>query len=248
MTTLRPLLAYVPWQARDALGRAVVPIVVFAALAGLPIWAFARQTGRTDFMVDGPARDTVLMMYAQTLPLAITLGALLLMSQSSALDRERQYFRFVFAHQVPPWAYYLQRYTVALAIFVACCTVIPIAFTQVVTPVPVLAVVRSAALSGFLIGSLAMLCGVLVQRDGLLLIAIYLGATLLQQLERLDRLPGWLATVAVALPPVHAHGELREAWLTGRAASPGNLTLVLVYSSGLLLLSLLLLRRLALAR
>lgn len=247
MTVASPLAAYARWQLRDSLPRLATPLVIFLALGMLPLWALARQSGGFAAMrADGEAQQMVLVAYHSTLTLAMTLGAVLLASGVVALDRERQHFRFLFSNPVAPWKYYLQRFVVGAVMFALVMALIPLGFSALVTDVPVLPVITSSLMYALLYGSLATLCGALVNRDGILFIGIILIAGVLQQSKQM--LPGWVGAVANSLPPIQVTGTVRGAWLAGRTADTGDLLLVGLYSLGMLAAALVLIRRAPLAR
>ena len=248
MTALSPLLAYAPYQARDALLRAIMPVALFAAMGGVPLWAFAGQEGFAAIQSPGPQQSAALTIYTQTLSLAMTLGAIVLVHGLAALDRERQYFRFPFAQPVVPWQYYLQQFAIGTALYVAFLAIIPIGFSLVITDVPVLPVLQSALLYALLYGSLALLTGSLLNRDGVLYILVVIVGFTLQQLDRSGALSDAMAAVAHALPPFAAADAVRTSWLAERALEGNDLTLVVGYSLGMLVSALYLIRNKALAR
>jgi hypothetical protein len=248
MTGLSPLLAYAPFQARDAILRALMPVALFALVAGLPLWALSGQQSLVAMRSPGEHQAAALMIYSQAMTLAMTLGAIVMVHGLAALDRERQYFRFPFAQPVVPWQYYLQQFAVGTVLFVACFALIPVGFGLVVTEVPVLPVLQSALLYALLYGSLALLTGSLLNRDGILYILLVIMGFSLQQLERSDALSDLMAGVAHALPPFAAADAVRSRWLAERALDGNDLTLVVGYSVGMLVAALFLIRNKALAR
>lgn len=241
-----PLAAYLRWNLRDGLPHLAVPIGLFLLLGGLPIWSLARTSGIASLREPSAAQQLALQAYTGILAMSLTLGALVLMSGVVALDRERQYFRFLFSNPVAPWQFYLQRYLLSVIAFALVMMVIPLGFSMIVTEVPVLAVAKSALLYGALYGALAMLAGALLNRDGIVLIGVVVITTVLQQIKA--ELPGWLGTVADALPPIAAADAVRKAWLNSGEADLGSLGLVVAYSLGMLAVALLLIRRTPLAR
>lgn len=242
-----PLLLYARWQLREALGKALVPVLLFAGIGGIPLWTIHRQ-GAAGGMGAADLERADMAIYGATMPLVMTLGAVLLANALVSTDREKQHFRFLFSRPVAAWRFYLQQFVLSVLLFVACFTVIPVGFGLLVTPVPVFAALQSAALYALLIGSLAFLCSVLVNKDGVLLVVVALFSVTLQQAERAAALPRWAALLADALPPFVAADTVRSRWLDGRAADTGDLTLVLLYAAGMLMVSLFLLRRTPLAR
>jgi len=247
MTVSSPLAAYARWQLRDSLPRLATPLVIFLSLGLLPLWALARQSGGFAAMrLEGEPQAMALVAYHSTLTLAMTLGAVLLASGIVALDRERQHFRFLFSNPVAPWKYYLQRFVIGAVMFALVMALIPLGFGALVAGVPVLPVITSSLMYALLYGSLAMLCGALLNKDGILFIGIILVAGVLQQSKPM--LPEWVGAVANSLPPVNVTSTVRAAWLAGRAADTGDVLLVGLYSLAMLAAALVLIRRAPLAR
>ena len=243
-----PLTAYAKFQFRDGLWRATVPVLIFLGIGGIPIWSLASQRSLAAMRQGGEAQAMVVAIYTQTMSLSMTLGALMLVSGFVALDRERQHFRFLFSTPVEPWRYYLQQYAISALLFVAIFSLVPLGFGLVVTSVPIVAVTKSAALYALLFGSLALLCGALVNRDGVVLIVTLVGGTVLQRLAEAEMLPRLAAGVARALPPFIVADDVRSRWLAGGALEGNGVALVIAYSLAMLVVALWLIRRAPLAR
>lgn len=242
-----PLAAYARWHVREALPRMITPLALFAALGGFPLWALANQVGLDAMGVPGSSENsTAMQMYSTMLSLSITLGSIVVASGIIALDRERQYYRFLFSHPVVPWQFYLQKYLLTAALFGLAMMVIPLVYSAVVADVPVLGVAAAAILYAFIYGSLAMLCGALLNKDGIAFIGVIVVTSVLQ--ESAQMLPGWLAQVARALPPLKVADTVRRDLLAGNAVDTGDVVLVVTYSLGMLIAALLLVRRAPLAR
>jgi len=246
--TLQPLLAYIPWHARDGIVRALTSPLTFALLGGIPLATVPFEGGIASMATNPQMRDFGTSLYLNVGSLAMMLGAVLQMSNVVALDRERQYFRFLFAHQVAPWMYYLQRYVVGVALFAALFMLVPIVYSQVVVPVNILGALKAAVLFGAFVGSLALLCGAFTKREGLALIAVYLTAAMMQPPQVYAALPTWAQWFSKILPPAHAAAEVRDAWMKGVDAVPADLWLTLGWTAGMLAAALFVIRRLPLAR
>lgn len=243
-----PLGGYLRWHAQDSLLRAFTPAILFSGMGGFPLWSVARTVGLGAMDRPGESQSLALQIYGNTMPLAMTLGAVILATGLPATDREKQYFRFLFAKPVAAWAFYLQQFLVALALFVAAMTLIPIGFSAIVTAVPVLAVTQSALVFGLLYGSLVVLCGALVNRDGVAFIVVAASSFMLQGLGKAGALPDWLAGIARGLPPFVVADGMRALWLAGEPVPLGDIVHVTGYSIGMLAAALFLVRRLPLAR
>lgn len=243
------VLAYAPWHARDAVVRALVPGALWVGIGGIPIALLIQAAGLDAVRTGGPAHENARMIYLQTLPLAMTLGALIVGSGFVSEDRDRGHVRFLFSTPVVVWQYYLQRFTIGILLFAAALALVPWGFGLLLFPVPVWPVVSGALLYALLLGALAMLAGALTRRDGAVIIVVTLVASVLQQAARMNpEVPGWVARTAAVLPPVDTADQVRTAWFAGRAADTGDLVYVLAYALGMLVTALAIVRRAPLAR
>lgn len=246
--TLQPLLAYLPWQLREAAARAVGPVIIFAVLGGLPLWGMAASSEEFDF-ANPQVQAIALQMFQGNAGLCIVIGGLLLMTRTVALDRERQHVRVLFAHPVSPEWFYLQRYIVGLLCFLLFFVSVPLVYSWLAVPVPVLGTIKAAALLGALVGALGLLCAAITQKDGLVLLALLLISTTLHELRKSDVLPSWAEVVTWALPPIGFGTDLVSLLLRDAPLPDGNaLWLVLGYTVGLLAAALFIIRRAPLVR
>lgn len=247
MTGTSPL-AYVRWHARDSLLRSLVPLLLFTAIAALPIRSLASRFGMDAIRAEGQLQQNVLQIYSQTLTLAMTLGAVLLLSGFVAQDRERGHVRFFFAAPIVPWQHYLTRAIVAVTMFTAVFLLIPLVFSRIVVPVEIVGVLKSALLFATLYGGLALLAGALINKDGVLFILLVVGTSLLQQLDKGELLSQPLAGLARALPPLVLADAVRTQWLAGNAPATGDLVHVGLYALAMIAIALFVVRRTPLAR
>jgi hypothetical protein len=239
---MRPLLAYLPWHARDSVVKAISPLVIFLAIAGIPLGVFTASTGVPLFGGDERVAAMALSIWPQATGLAITIGAILVMSQVISLDREKQHVRFLFAHPVSPVAFYVQRFVVGVVMLVLAFAPVPLLFSRIVE-VPILATFYALLLQSLLIGGLCTLASVLTQRDGAWVIGVYLVSNVVQGISGGGGAPKWLETLAWALPPVQQANGFASAWLNGRTVAPEELVLVVGYSLGMIATAFFLLRR-----
>ncbi len=241
-------LAYLRWHVRDALPRAVMPLVIFLGVGGLPLWSLIGREGLEAARTAGRFQEALLQVYTQTMTLSMTLGALVVISGIVAVDRERGHVRFLFANPVSAWRHYLVRSVVGVLLFAVAFTAVPIGFGALVVRVPVGAVLQGALLMAFLYGALMLLAGALTARDGPVAIVLVVMSSVLQQLAKAEQLPRWADLLAGLLPPLVAAGDVRGAWLGGTAAATGDLLLVLGYSFGMLVAALVVIHRAPLVR
>jgi hypothetical protein len=244
---LRPLIAYLPWHARDVAVKVFAPFLLFFVMAGLPLAAFSSQTGISLFSGETRMQGIALSIWGSTASLCILIGSVLLMNGSFALDREKQHVRVLFAHQVAPELFYLQRFAVGLALFAASFTLVPVLFSQIVT-VPVLGTLLALLLTAFFLGSMLLLIGAVTQRDGLVFIGVYLVSNILQTITQTGAGAAWLRGLAWVLPPVRQLSSFSNAWIGGRTVEPQDLVLVLGYGIGMLVSALVLIKRAPLVR
>ena len=244
---LRPLIAYLPWHARDVAVKVFAPFLLFVVIAGIPLAAFSSQTGIPLLGGEQRMQDMALPVWSSSASLCILIGSVLLMNGSFALDRERQYVRVLFAHQVPPELFYLQRFAVGLTLFAASFTLIPVMFSQIVT-VPILGTLLALLLTAFFVGSMLLLIGAVTQRDGLVFIGTYLFSSVLQAVTQGGIGPAWLRGLAWALPPVRQVSNFSSAWIGGRTVDPQDLILVIGYGMGMLASAVVLIKRAPLVR
>ncbi len=242
------LLAYVPWHVRDILPRAVVPMVLFAVFGGIPIAATMAGAGNTAPPDPEAVGAMLRLVFIGVAPLCLTLGAFLFMTRSLAEDRERQYVRFLFAHPVAPAPFYLSRFVVGLLTFLICFVPVPLALRAFGADVPLLASLVAMASILVLIGGLATLCAAIANKDGLVLIIVYIATQSLQRLAVQDALPEWLQAVARGLPPIESLNLVLKTLLEGGTWPVTDLVHVIGYGLGLLAAGLLVIRRAPLVR
>lgn len=246
--TLRPLLAYLPWQMRDMAIRALAPLAIMLVLAGVPIFAFLRSQEVVDLVNDASQADFVRFGFQSVAGLAITLGAFLFMSSSVALDRDKQYVRFFFSHQVNPVNYYLQRFAVGMLVYLAIFALAPVSVELFLTDVNVLGSLAAFAITLVLVGGLTVLAASLTNRDGLALILSFIVIRTLQQLATQDLLSEWMKPVTRGLPPIETMSVLSKALLEGGTYQATDVIHVVGYGLGLLAAGLLVMRRAPLVR
>ncbi len=245
--SLRPLIAYLPWHARDVAVKVFAPFLLFFVLAGIPLGTFAAQTGVPLFGGQERIQALALSLWSSTSSLCILIGSVLLMNGSFSLDREKQHVRVLFAHPVRPELFYLQRFAVGLVLFAASFTLVPVIFSQIVT-VPVLGTLLALLLSAFFIGSMLLLIGAVTQKDGLVFILVYMFSSVLQAVTQGGGGPEWMRGLAWFLPPVRQLSNFSSAWLAGRTVEPADLVLVVGYGIGMFVSALVLIKRAPLAR
>lgn len=246
--TLRPLLAYLPWQLRDMAVRGLAPLAIMLVVGGIPIFAFLRSQDLVDLSNNATQADFVRLAFQSVAGLAITLGAFLFMSSSVALDRDKQHVRFFFSHQVNPVHYYLQRFGVGMLVYLVLFAIAPLTVEWFMTDVRVLGSLAAFAVTLVLVGGLTVLAASLTNRDGLALILSFIVIRTLQQLAAQDLLVEWMRPIARGLPPIETMSVLSKALLEGNSVQATDVIHVVGYGIGLLAAGLLVMRRAPLVR
>lgn len=246
--TLRPLIAYFPWLARDLAVRALAPLLVVLVLGGLPIYGMLNQQEVVDLANNAQQADMVRQVFNGIAPLAIALGGFLMMTQSIALDRDRQHVRFFFSHQVSPASFYLGRFLLAMVVFNAVFAVAPLVVEFALVDINVLGTLAAFSLQLLLVGSLGVLCASLTHKDGLALVLSYFVMRTLQQLSAQDVLADWADPIVKGLPPFETLNGLVRALIAGTDFQWTDVTHVVAYAIGLLIAGLLVIRRAPLVR
>jgi ABC-type multidrug transport system permease subunit len=249
-----PLLGYARYQLRDAVvQRLLLPLVVVTLFAALPAYMMTKNTP-PGFMQGAQGINLARQMFAQSVTLFLPMGAFLCAVGVISTDRHQGYIRFLFSKPVNVLALYAQAYVVAGVAFVLMFGFITWAFGTMTVHFSVHRAMEAAALTYVLIGGIGLLLGVITRFDGMTLILVYVLALLLQQLMAARNglpdggLPGWLATIARALPPVHKLDDLRDHLYAAQPLDMAQLWHVLGYGGGAAILAFVLMRRLPLAR
>ena len=247
--SVRALTLFAGWQLRDAAPKAVLaPLAIFALVPGFPLAMMIAEYSLAGLRTPGDAQAGAMAAYQNFLPFSLALGAIVLVSGGASLDRERQFVRFLFSRPVAPWAYYLQQFVLSTAIFVATVTLFPLLFGWLVTDVPVVPVVKVAALYALAYGSLALFCGALLNRDGLFFIGVIAVAQMFTAADDAGALNTVFSYFAKALPPLFSVGQIRAAWFAGNPADAGDLQHVIGYASAMLVAALWIIHRRPLVR
>lgn len=237
--TLRPLLAYAPWQLREMGVRALAPLLMFAVLVALPLWATLGAG-----VSDAGAQTMKLRLFQSMAGLCVLIGGFLVTNSTISTDRERQHVRFLFAHPVSPVAFYLQRYVVGTLAVSSVFMVGPMVYSAAVIEVPVWGALQAILLGCLFYGALSLLAGAITAKDGAVVIAVFLVGSVTQQLTAADTAPQAVRLVATILPPVNDVGDHIRFLLGGRVGrNPMPLWGVGLWTAGMLAAALALVRR-----
>jgi len=242
------LTAYAPWQLRDSAVKALAPALVFALMASPTLMAMRASQPNVDFANDPAAIELAKSVFQNMASFTLWIGGLMVMTDSIALDRDRQFYRFLFAQPITPWQFYLQRFLIGLTAFVAVYALVPVIYSWQITAVPVSETLLAAALMALLFGGLATVVGALTRRDGFGTALAYMITGFLQDASRANVLADWMDPVVRWLPPVAKFAEARTLLLRGTMPEAEVLWHIGLYGAALVALGLLLVKRLPLAR
>jgi ABC-type multidrug transport system permease subunit len=245
---------YARYQLRDAVTqRLSLPLAVIAIFSALPVYVMAKNSP-AGFIHGAQGANILKQMYTQSVALFLPMGAFLCSVGVLSTDRQQGYFRFYFSKPVNLLAYYGQAYVVAGVAFVTMFGLITWGFGAMTIHFSVHRAMEAAALTYVLVGGVGLLLGALTRFDAVAFIAVYVGALLLQQLAAAPNglpnggLPGWLAVIGNALPPVVKLDLLRNRMYAAQPLDPAQLWYVLGYGGVAALLGFVALRWRPLAR
>jgi hypothetical protein len=241
-------LAYFPWQLRDTAVKALAPALVFALMVTPTLMAMRSQQPDVDLRTDPAGIELGLSVFQNMAVFSIWIGGMIMMTDVVAMDRDRQFYRFLFSKPVVPWQFYLQRFVIGLVALVAVYALVPVIYSAMVTPVPIGHTLLAVGLMGLLLGGMATFVGSLTRRDGFATVLLYMVTSVLQSASQADALADWLDPVVRMLPPVVKFAAARTLLLQGVMPEPEVLWHVGLYGAGLAALGLFLVKRLPLAR
>ncbi len=240
-------LAYVPWHVRDLFVRALVPLVFALLFGGLPLLARSKSVGPAS-LSDPELLSFLRSLYVNLGPICVLLGSFLFMTNSIAPDRQRQHVRFQFAHPVSPPLHYLTRFITGLLLYIAIFAPLPLLLSLLGVDIAVVKSLVAIAATLVLIGGLSALCAALTEKEGLLLIAVFMVSQMLQELEAQDMLSDTVAGIARGLPPIRGLSFVTQQLFTAQAWPTNDMLHVFGYGLGMLAAALLIVRRAPLVR
>lgn len=237
---------YAPWQLRDFTARRGVPIVLVALLLGAQLLLPLRLALGPAWL-DGPAGAERLAFVLQrllgTLPMVATLLAI---NGIVADDRKTGHVRFLFAKPVGATGYYLQAFAVGLAGTLLATLLVGLLFAWLVAPVTLVPLLALVALTYVSVGGLGFLLSTLVRLDWIVLLPLWFGAGLAQEVATRRGAP-WPA-LAELLPPARRLSAVGDALGTGAAPAGTDVLALLGFGAVCLILASVALRRRALVR
>ena len=193
---------YALFQLRDyVLEKGIVTAVLSVLMASMPIMAF-RQAYGPAWAAGQPGAARMTQLLGGLAVMIASLATLFAVNGISSIDRQRGYYRFLFAKPVSVTRYYAQDFAVRLVgVLVVIAVLVGLLAVAAPGAPPQLGVIAVAALVYALLGGLGFLLSALVRFDGLLLLLVWLGTTILHAIFGDDA--GAIRPVLRILPPVH---------------------------------------------
>ena len=204
---------YAPWQLRDFATRRGVPIVLVALLLGAQLllpWRLALGPGWLDGPEGAERLGFALQRLLGTVPLVATLLAI---NGIVADDRRTGHVRFLFAKPVSAPGYYLQSFAVGLGGTLLAALLLGLLLAWLVTPAAVAPLLLLVALTYVSMGGLGFLLSTLVRLDWIVLVPLWFGAGLAQEVAH--RRGGPWPALAELLPPARRLSSAGEALIGG---------------------------------
>lgn len=250
MTPAR-LVAYGRYQLADyVVQRALLPFAMIVLIAGVPRLGMPRAVNAA-FWTTPSGAEFARQMYLSTVTLFLPLGAYFATAGVISTDREKGYFRFLFAKPLRVTRFYLQQYLIHGAAYALLFGALTWCWGAVTVPQSVPRALEAAALTWMLVGGLGFALGALVRFDGAVLAFVYLVASGTQSLAAVPEgalLPPWITALARVLPPVHELDVTRERLFGGSSLDAESLWHVAGYGAGAWIIGWLALRQRAMQR
>jgi ABC-type transport system involved in multi-copper enzyme maturation permease subunit len=238
------LARYAWWQAQDYLLERALSTLLIGALLVLNVALQVREV-----VGDGPPAAATDALAGSVLRLVLGLFAavatLLSVNGLVSNDRQRGYFRVLFAKPVSVPRYYAQAFLVGGAGMLVVTAVVLALFALVVVPPRPAGALAYTALVYATLGGVGFLCSALFRLDWLALLALWGSAEILHRLSAAAR--GWREALLWLLPPTEALDRAGDALLAGGAPETSALARALAYGAICFVLGLVVLARRPLA-
>lgn len=238
---------YALYQMRDyAIERGLVTALLLALTLGPPLFIVTHEQGPGWGRGAGGAAFIARILVDIAVPLS-TLAVLFAVNGIASLDRQRGYFRFLFAKPLSVPAYYAQDFAVRFVGVLVVSALSGLTISVGSGGAFPWNLVAYVALVYVLLGSVGFLLSALVQFDGLVLVLVWFVSAIVFQIRA--SYPRWVPDAVVwVVPPVDGLDLARNAWLGGIGAFPAaDLWWVIGYGAACFVLGLVVLRRRPLA-
>ncbi len=234
------LAAYAAWQARDFVFERGLPMIIVSTLMLFPVFTITRIV-RRDAPVGVEVGELVLSALLQTVPLLGFVLVILAVNGIVSHDRQRGYFRFLFAKPISLVRYYVQAFLISGAGVLVIGLLILLLFYALAYPILPFGMLAFLGLYFIGLGGLCFLFSSVFRADWILVAGVWSVAAMLRALYPADE--SWYGHVFhVILPPFHLASGLAESLMRGHAVAPGDVIWLVGYGLGAFLLGLLLLR------
>ena len=255
MTPMRARLAdYARYQLGDyLLQRAAIALILIGFVGFFPLYPMSRGTP-PDFFTTPSGIKAAQTLYMSTVVLFLPLGAFLATSAFISSDRHQGYFRFLFSKPLNLVAYYSQAYVISMAGYIALFGLLTWIWGMLTHHQSIHRGMEAAALTFMLIGGIALIFNAITRFDGVCTAVTYMLTMTLQMIalgpsmQTHGGLPEWLFQLQRVLPPIYQLDKVRNALYTGDALVMADVWHVVLYSIGMTVVGLLLLRRAPLSR
>jgi hypothetical protein len=217
--------SYALWQARDYLMDRGIPTLIVSVLFGYltvaPMVANVRRGienmpqrliakyGSIELARVALLKDINEPFLRTFLGVIVFLGALLAMNGVIANDRNKGYYRFLFAKPVSPLRYYGQAFVVHWAGFLAISVLLALLYGQLVSPLLSGPLLAGMATMFLLYGGIVFALSAAFRRDWLLLVLITALSTYLW--DRFGESESILSKLLYLLPPLNRTTEIYYA-------------------------------------
>ncbi|MBX9928695.1 MAG: hypothetical protein K2X99_07240 [Gemmatimonadaceae bacterium] len=245
MSVRGSLRSYLPWLARDwALEKAPLPTLVGLAFGYLTVASVMSFAG------NDPARLASMAprFFSQVMDAVIWFAAVASATGVAATDRERGTVRFLFSKPIDPASYYLAQWCVAGAGTLLLAGLGAALLRAAGIHGSLLGTLGAMASAWLLLGGVGFLVNQLINRDGVLYVALIVISFVSRSEAASAVLPRWVTKGGVALLPLNELDRVRQALYQSDAPLTHDLVHVLAYGAVAFVAGLLVLQRRALAR
>jgi ABC-type transport system involved in multi-copper enzyme maturation permease subunit len=238
------LARYAAWQALDYLLERALSILLIGALLVLNVALQVREVV-AGAPTDGDREALAAPVLRAVLGIFAAVATLVGVNGLVSNDRQRGYFRLLFAKPVSVPRYYAQAFLVGGAGLLAVTALVLALFALAVVPPRPLGALAYAALVYATLGGVGFLCSALFRLDWLALLMLW-GAA--ETLQRLRGAGGWRGALLALLPPTDALDRAGAALLASATPERAALVRCLTYGAVCFVLGLAVLARRPLAR
>jgi hypothetical protein len=247
------LLAYGRIQARDwIVDRGVLIAVLLLVMGASNVYSIRAAMG-ADWATGDEGHARALTVYDAVLQILAYAGPLFGANGIVSTDRQRGYFRLLFARPVGVARYYAQLFIINGVGLLVVAALTALVFSTFVAPVSVGGTVAYAAIAWMVIGGAGFLVSTITHADGIVVVFLLVGNALLHAYMVAVRVSGGdvgplFAGLDYLLPPVHLFGSFRATLLRDVPAVTAEFARAIGFGAVCLAAGLLIVHRRPLAR